>query len=509
MKFINKKKLKYGSMSIVLSILFIVGIILINIIFGMVIDRFGTSIDLTQDKIYTIGDDTKQQLSSLNGEVNIYVLANEKEFSERSNSLDETYRRIYDYNQVNEMIKGYTSVNSNIKISYIDLIKNPNFANKYEEQIDSYQVIVESTKTKRYRVLDYLDFFAVGTDSYGNITSSSFTTEEALTSAIMYVTDENLIRVAISNGYDEVENASLESLIKSNGYQIEDIDLSLLSLGADDNEDAKIDEDIDIIIINGPAKDLSKSALDLIEKWLDNNGKFGKSLIYAATYNQTESPQIDAFLKGWGVEVPRSIVYQTSSDYASPFTGYLHYQNVPETDISAILSTSTPRVPVYYTRPVNVLFEEENNITTKVLLNSYDGAVMADVEKAINDSDYEPALDTNLEKGAFPTIVMSEKARYEGLDAFYSRVITLGGTNVLLEDFLVDSSYQNAELFVKTLNYISGKEDNITITGKRDTTPAFEITAAQKNMLTIIFVLVIPLIVIICGIVVWARRRHK
>ena len=71
MKFINKKKLKYGSMSIVLSILFIVGIILINIIFGMVIDRFGTSIDLTQDKIYTIGDDTKQQLSSLNGEVNI------------------------------------------------------------------------------------------------------------------------------------------------------------------------------------------------------------------------------------------------------------------------------------------------------------------------------------------------------------------------------------------------------------------------------------------------------
>ena len=85
-------------------------------------------------------------------------MANEKEFSERSNSLDETYRRIYDYNQVNEMIKGYTSVNSNIKISYIDLIKTLTLQINMKSRLIHIRLLLNLTKTKRYRVLDYLDF---------------------------------------------------------------------------------------------------------------------------------------------------------------------------------------------------------------------------------------------------------------------------------------------------------------------------------------------------------------
>lgn len=509
MKFISKKKLKHGSLSIVLTILFIVGIVLFNIIFGLILDRVGTRIDLTQDKIYTIGEDSVKQISPIDSEINIYVLAGEKEFAERSSTLEETYRRIYDYNQVNEMLKKYAELNSNIKVSYIDLIKNPNFSNKFKEKIDSFQVIVESVSTERYRVLDYLDFFAVGTDSYGNITSSSFTTEEAVTSAIMYVTDQNLIRVAVTTGFDEVPNATLESLIKANGYQVETLDLSVLSLGASTSGDAKIDEDIDIIIVNGPANDLTKSALDLIEKWLDNNGQFGKNLIYTALFDQGESPQLDAFLADWGVEIPRSIVYQSDATYASPFTGYLHFQNLPQSDITDLLTTATPRLPVYFTRPVKVLFEESSNIYTKVLMNSYDGAIMADLDKAMNENNYDPVLDSEAEKGAFPTIVMSEKARYVGMDAIFSRVIAMGSTNVMLEDFLVDANYVNAEFFITTLNYISGKEENILITGKRDTVSAFEITAAQKNTLAIIFTIILPLAVLITGIVIWLRRRHK
>ena len=40
-------------------------------------------------------------------------------------------------------------------------------------------------------------------------------------------------------------------------------------------------------------------------------------------------------------------------------------------------------------------------------------------------------------------------------------------------------------------------------------TSTFEITDAQKNGLVIGFVIVLPLLLIISGIVIWVKRLHK
>lgn len=71
-----------------------------------------TSIDVTSTKIYSITDDTKDYLKSLDEDVTIYVLVSD---ASKDTKLDETLQR-------------YESLSDHIKVSYINPAANPTFA---------------------------------------------------------------------------------------------------------------------------------------------------------------------------------------------------------------------------------------------------------------------------------------------------------------------------------------------------------------------------------------------
>ena len=58
-------------------------------------------------------------------------------------------------------------------------------------------------------------------------------------------------------------------------------------------------------------------------------------------------------------------------------------------------------------------------------------------------------------------------------------------------------------------NYISGKTDGVTITSKNFETVGFDMNQGSANVLAIILCIVIPILVIVLGIVIWVRRRHR
>ena len=81
---INKKYLKNGSYSSVMIVVFVAIIIVINMIVGNLPSKY-TQLDISSEKIYTIGDETKAMLKDLDKDVTIYQIA-------QSGSEDETIK---------------------------------------------------------------------------------------------------------------------------------------------------------------------------------------------------------------------------------------------------------------------------------------------------------------------------------------------------------------------------------------------------------------------------------
>ena len=75
------RRFKHGSLATVMTIGMVAVVVLVNIIFGMLADRFPMDVDLTSDKIFEVSDQTVNYMKDLKQEVTVTVLAKEDEFS--------------------------------------------------------------------------------------------------------------------------------------------------------------------------------------------------------------------------------------------------------------------------------------------------------------------------------------------------------------------------------------------------------------------------------------------
>jgi hypothetical protein len=515
LSFFNKKKFKHGGVSVLFTAVFIAIIILINIIAGLVLDRLDISVDLTADRMFSIEADTVQYLSGLTDNVTIVVASRENDFINISGGGF--------YNQTNEILKRFAGASPNITLSYMDIMSNPNFFKDYEGAIPG-SVIIKSQGTLRHKMLDAEDYFhatyydlrngnPISREDYqamnsmgmsGMVTADvSAGAEIAFLSAILSVTDTNPINVGFTTGYAETKNEQLELNLQRYAYTNREVDLV--------TED--IDPKLDMIIIHSPKTDYSQDTLNKLDKWLDNNNEFGKTLIYIS-HEFAETPNIDTFLFDWGIKVERAYVRQTD-----PLAGPSLQRFTPQ-EFTDGLNAEYDVLGIFI-RHTNQLFEANRNMKTRSILFSDDSALFP-FEAIPTDSDNEDDEDneeefdfSKAERGEFSIGVISSKThgmRDMNDEEVNSNVVVFGGSDIFIRDILVMQNAANADFFINMMNEISGKnqaEFVPNLTPKSFAVPTFNITEGQLNGIGTVFVFVLPTIVIATGVVVWVRRIRK
>lgn len=489
----KNKKLKYGGLSILFTVIFIVAVVLVNVIITLLGDRFMPAADLTDSGLYSIEQSTVDYIKTITDEVTITVTSEESAFTGGSSY----------YYQTNEILKKIAAANSNITLQYIDVVSNPGFIANYTETITSNEIMVESKNTKRVKVLTYEDFLSItynqqylnyyGVKQPEKIEANA---EQAVVSAIMNVTDTDPVKVAVLTGYGETENTVLQNLLKTNSYVIESVNITLTD---------KISEDYDFVFMFGPDKDYSVADISKLDTWLDNSGNFGKNLVYVSNPKLGESPNLDGLLDQWGLKVEKGITYQTDENYT--YSGMNTYQvlSVPDTDFSKFTNNSP--VHGYNMSAVTSKWENQSgngNISIQSLLKTYDGAVIKPQDSGDN---WTPESDAK--RTQYSVIMQAVKTRFEGTTPFSSRIVAVGGIEFLNSSFLQTASVNNSQLIMNIFNVSCNKEEGITLTPKSYNTSTFKITDAQKNGLVVGFVIVLPVLLIVFGIIIWVRRLHR
>lgn len=508
---INKRKLKHGSLATALTVLFIVAIVLINIVATMLFERYPISLDLTDNSIYSISDDTIEYISNIDSPVDITVMATE-----------DAYRSLSDYTvQCAELLKKYQQYNPNISVSYKDLLSSPDFVANYSQSLESGDIIIELANGEhdRVKVVSLTDIINVVDDyasylttysnyygaeythslfnSYGYIKSSN--AEQAITSAIMGVTDSNPVTVAVLSykGAEASDVSGLTDLLDKNGYVITNVDIRTQELT----------DDIDIIVIPAPKIDYTAVETAKIETWLTNGGELEKDMIYVASVEQPKTPNLDALLEKYGITVEYKTIHETNTNYYSAYTNYTFQYIATEDHLDDVANTYLP-VYVPDARAISTRYDAgEGYYSNEVIVSSTSSAVLKDMYSA----DENWSAETATGRASYASCVL---ATYKALNqdthiSKYTTVLVIGSDLMLNSSLMSAAQYNNGDLLLSIINEISGKSEGITIISKVVSSNTFDITEAQIRTLTATFAVVIPAVILVLGIIIWIRRRHR
>lgn len=484
----DSRKIKHGIWSAAFTILFIAVVVVLNVIVSIVSDSVNTAADLTTAGIYSLDEKTENYLQNeLKHDVTITVLKSEKSFEDQDNS----------YKQVNEILKKMQMQSHRISLEYLDINQNPNYTAKFKgETLAENYIVIECQDTGRHKIVSPYDYFIFDQSYlqyYGAYVITSSNIEQEAVSAMMYTTHDKPVRVAFTEGYGESENSSaLKALLTKNGYDVESLPL---------NTTPEIDSEIDYVVIYAPSIDMDKVQLAKLDKFLDNNGEFGKNVIYFASTSQPKTPNIDEFLSDWGLNVGYDVVAMTDENYLiSADTLYIHLQQLCDTDYTKTVYGSKLYLYGMYLRPVYVL--ENASVSTSVLMKTHDKAFLYPLDSELAES----FKIENAKNGEFNDVVISQKTAENGEK---SRVCAAGSEFLTSSLALSYTNSINSEFFVGMWNYISGREQGITINAKSFAPATFEINVKTANILSVILCVGIPVFVIVLGIVIWVRRRHR
>ena len=477
----STRAFKRGGLAIALTAIIIVFAVLLNVLVDKLSSRFPIlSYDFTATGAYELSQNSIDLLTHIDKDIQITVLLEEEEFISCDN--DGYFR------QANEIMKQYTQYCDKIKLKYVDIVSNPAIANNYpDDELAQTDVIVSCGD--KYKILTVEDLFNINVDYY---TYSSYITsskaEETITSALLNVVSDESVKVSVVTDFSTKSYYEyFINLLKKNNYDVEEI-----SLLTDD-----IDAETGIVVLLPPSKDYGSSAIEKLSEFLVNSGEYGKTVVYVPNITTVETPNLDDFCEEWGVKVGDGLAFEGDTTRLIGST-YMDLVLAEYDDESYTADLKYPDVPVIsvYSRPIEIV---DSSITTTLLKYSDKSGIQP------STADENWSMKDAMLGNETPVATLSTKSSSSNS----SNLLVIGSAESLSETIL-SSPYNNSDYYLKLLYKLSGRDDiAVSIEAKSLSGSEMTVTTSQANAYGIFFMILLPVIIIVTGIIIWARRRNR
>ena len=480
---IRKKWLIDGTKTIILVAIILAIFFAINI--GMQKLEL-TPIDLSQEKLYTLTDASKDKVKNIEKEIKIYFV----EYEDDDSTLD--------------LAKQYHKVNSNITAEAVKANDRPDLVQQYGIESGYTGIIVECGE--KSKVLSSDELVTYDYTTYETISIA----EEKLTAAIQSVSTDEVPKVYFLTGYSNISlNSGLQYLnmyLQNEINEVESVDV--LTTG-------KVPDDCDTLVITMPSKDFDELATNAIIDYINAGGNI--LWFQAATGTETDMPNVNKILEMYGVS-PFEVGIIREGDTSKMLSNSpdLILPEIQSTEVTKKLENSEGVIFINATK-INTMDSDkltELNVTmTELLTTSTDSYFRTNFT---NTSDNAQADE---ETGSFTVGALMEKTLTEaneetGEKAKISKLIIYGETYFITDVPLTQSSQapviqyrQNKDLALNSIAYLVNREEDITA---RKSTGTVTYTATEEeNRVILAIIFIVPVVIIVAGVVVWIIRRRK
>lgn len=474
--------MKYGALQVGLGFVFVGIVVLVNVIANLASERFPLSMDLTKQGVFSISSQTKDLLAGLQKEVTITILADEQAF-ETGNEY---------FKQAKTVIDLYQKQSDNIQISYVDLVKNPNFATSFIEQgAQANDIIVQSGE--KTRVLSIFDLFNLQQTQNGVIPVSS-KAENEITSAIIGVTSENNPKISVIASPSVLNSDYFENLLVKNNFEVETVDL----LTQD------ISQETQVVILIAPERDFTQEMLTKLESFLNDTQNHSKNLFYFSDFRQPSTPVLDEFLAEWGIRIEPNPIFET--DIKKVINQNMYFPMIEYTMPDYAIETLAKRLVSVapYGRAITLLYETQGNTNTSVIASYSQTSGMIPTGA---DENWVPTQQDIT--GPIPAIVRSKRHDAQ-TQSNPATIFAISSSMILDANLLASSAVGNADYIMEILKITTDSIDNsLTILPKELGGTQLGISFGGVIAYGVIFAVLIPLIILIIGIFIWIRRRRR
>ena len=479
MNFLKSRKFKIGAYGAAVTAVILLIAVALNVIAVLLTERMNAFIDLTADKAFVLSEDARNVFAELPDPVRVTVLAGREDFE----SLNPYCA------QVAYILDRAAQENGEISIRYIDPLENPEVSASFPGAACTQgDLVVENMETGRFYEINFADLFYFNSSGNG-ITGSK--AEAVIASRMLSMTSGEDYKVVFTTGHSEDEAATLKELLTLNNYTLSEITAT-----------GVIDPDTMCVVLVAPKVDFSSEEIQQLEKFMRNDGEYGKSILYFASIEQPALPNLEAFLANYGLVARTEVVGETNTSYTFGESSYYALSGYLEEVYSAKALASGLMCICPYTRPVELLFTDSSNVRTEPLMSFSKTALAIDL---IDSSKYRSGSEGDLYSAA-----VAEQYEYiKGVGEVKSRVLMIGTSYFVNDSMLSTESLGNAEYIVGVMSQLAPNETSVEIAPKSILGGYMSINSRTAAILGLVFVALVPLLVIAAGAYVFLRRRNK
>ncbi len=446
---------RYSSNSAMAILLALIIMVLLNFVSA----RHFRRIDTTENKTFSLSEQTIKVLKSLTKDINITAFYTENH-----------YRRRIAHDILNE----YAQKTNKIRVTYIDPASKPGIASAY--QIKSDGTVVFELGDRKENVVSYQN------------------EEQDFTSAILKLMSDKQKKIYFLDGhgekdidgYDQEDYSNLKKKIEADNYQVEKLVLA---------RQTAVPEDCSVLVIAGPKNPLLPQEESAIMDYLN---KGGKAIIMV---DPTPSHSLSNILNKWGIDIHEDIVLdgfgQTMfGDPSVPVTIKYEYH---------IITNPISRMMTFFPMARSLSAKKEKNENLEVV----------ELVKTSNDSWGETDLESLLSRRRIDRkegqdhigpVSIAAAVTQKSKDKERRVLVAFGDSDFVSNNYLEQG---NPNLFMNSLNWLAEDEELISIRPKDSEQMAMvqKLTGKELRFVTLFSIFTVPIILLIIGGRVWWKRR--
>ena len=470
---IKNKRVRYGGYAAFVTLAAVVVLVVINLIF----QQLPVQVDMTENRLFTLSDQTIDLIDDLEQEVVIYALYSPG--SESANVVD--------------VIQKYVRASDMIRLEYIDPEKEPVFLQKYAEEtnLGNGTIIFESGEI--FQVIPAFDLYDVSYSQQGEPRVLGFKAEQRFTNSLLYVTSGVTPKIYVITGHSEYNLSQLGLLqtIEKENFTVESLNLQ---------NSPEVPDDADIVLILSPEIDLIEREAEALKTYLENDG----SALLFFDFNGAELPRFQELLGSFGVSIGDGIVMESNRNFMyDPDNPLWLAPNLIAHEITDPLKSNGLTVLMPTNMPVTTLEIRKRNVIIEPLMQtSEDGWIRTDLNNSSilrQPDDIEGPID-------LAVAISRQKSLLTDPEGY--RIVVAGNASFVGSISYFGNLKPNTDFFLNSLAWLNKRSTSISVRSKSLFQMPLRISGTMQLIYAGIFVIFIPLCILVIGLIVWLRRRH-
>ncbi|MDP6490191.1 MAG: GldG family protein [Kiritimatiellia bacterium] len=483
------RRLATGLNVLVSLVLATIAVVIINV---MAL-RYYVRWDLSRDNYYKLSEKSTQFIQSLEGSVRGVVF------------FQQGHRHFEDVKALLKEFEYTASKNPalDLSVEFVDpdrdLARVRALASDYDVD-DPNVVVFDCDGRRRYVEVDDIVTYVTRVEE-GRIIKElvSFHGEQAFASAIHAVVQPEKPVVYFLGGHGERD---ITDYSPSTGYSMlartlrrDNIEVRNLMPAASGG----IPADCGVLVVAGPSKQLSREEVELIEDYLNRNGR---ALFLLDPYVDTG---LDVLLEKWGIRLSRDVVVGMT------LTGReLVVSNYGEHPITRNLrNVQTMFYLPRMLEPVAELnggsHQVDRPTVTVLASNTEKGWAEADPET--RPPRFDAAADR---RGPVPLALASERGNVAGLDMEIkpTRLVVVGDSFFVSNASLKTGVGGNIDFFMSAISWLLEREALMAISPRDPFRVELSLDRKRVRLLFLLAVFAVPGVVVLTGGIIWWKRRR-